>query len=424
MKIAINTLGCKLNQAESSQIAESLVDFGFSITNSKYAKADLYIINTCSVTQKAERESRQAVYQIKNRDSHAKILVTGCCQIDAPEVTFLKNKEKIVDIIVKEFGKQKFKQSVVLHQYKDTAMPLVPSVTHWHSKNLFNLCLKTQRTRALVKIQDGCDNFCTYCIIPYVRGKPKSIPACQIVKDIKKKESFGFKEIVLTGVNIGKYEDGKLGLVDLVKRILKETQIPRIRFSSINPEFVNDKFISLFEENRICQHLHLSLQSGSNAVLRRMRRNYTTQQYLNIVQKIYRKFPDFGFTTDIIVGFPAESENEFKETCDFVKKIGFLKIHIFRYSRRQNTCAAKMCNQISEEVKRKRATRLEQLNKILKAKFQKKMLGKKSDVLFEIKRGSRWLGFTSNYLRVKQKSNYNLKNQIKNITIFKDNLVD
>jgi threonylcarbamoyladenosine tRNA methylthiotransferase MtaB len=400
MKIAIKTLGCRLNQAESNQIAEKLANFGVKIDFIAKNKADLYIINTCCITEKAVTKSRLEINKIKNRYKKAKILVCGCAQeLKSKADFFIEDKNKIPQFIYDRFIKNK----KIIHQ--DT-----------------NKLFKNVKTRAFIKIQDGCNNFCAYCIIPYVRRKMVSMPFPQVLKEIKQKEKQGFKEIILTGVNIGKYKNKNLDLATLVKKILKETNIFRIRFGSINPESISDEFISLFKNSRACPHLHLSLQSGSDTVLKRMRRNYTTKNYLNIVKKIYKKYPDFNFTTDIIIGFPGETEKEFRATCKFVEKIGFSKIHIFQYSKREKTLAAKMSNHISYNLKRKRALELAKINNFLKERFIKKMVGRQEEVLLENKRNNYYSGFTKNYFKIRLRSQEDLKNKVKIIKIQKSNL--
>lgn len=414
MKVAIKTLGCKLNQAESEKITRKLLSAGFELVDFK-DRADLYLINSCSVTNIADRKSRQAVHFVKNRYPSAKIWGFGCSHKLASEIKFLFDKNQIVPEIIEQFSQ--------LDKPRQQKLNL--------------------RTRTFIKIQEGCDNFCSYCIVPYLRGRPRSISANKIIKEIDQRVQEGFKEVVLTGVNIGKYgreisnfqssvsnefqisnnKTQKVNLSDLLKLILRQTKIERIRLGSVNPEDINENFIKLFKNPRMCQHLHLSLQSGSNSVLRRMGRRYTTEMYKKIVQKFYSLYPNFSFTTDIIVGFPGEIEREFKETCDFIRQIGFLKVHIFRYSRKKGTAAAIMENQINEKVKKERADKLTKIADGIRKKFQRRMIGKEFPVLFEKEKNGYWYGFTHNYLRVRIKNNKNLENKILRVKINKENLV-
>jgi len=387
-----------LNQAEEDLYKEELSKKGFIIVNRK--PFDVAVINTCAVTHKAERESRQAIRQLKKQCPKTKIIMTGCSNFKLPEVDYyIKDKEKFVE---------KF-----LHHISS------PSTRMWRGGEE-----GVRKTRANIKIQTGCDNHCTYCYTRIARGKSRSINPKNIIQQIKNKEKQHIKEVVLTGVNIGQYKYQKLNLTALIRKILQETKIPRIRLSSINPEYVyqNKKFKDLFENNRLCQHLHLSLQFGSNKILKAMNRHYTAEQYLKIIKDYYKSYPLFGFTTDVIVGFPGETEKDFIKTCNFVKKCGFLKIHIFRYSTRTGTAAAKMAGQISDEEKNSRAKILQEINKHLQEKFKKKMQGKKINVLFESKRGNQWFGYANNYLPVlyQYQCAENLENQLLTIKLAKN----
>jgi len=386
MRILFYTMGCRLNQAEADNYQEELSKKGFLIVNKK--PFDVAVVNSCSVTHKADREARQAIRKLKKLQPSAKIILTGCADIKLPEVDYyIKDKEKFIE---------KFSRIFIIAE---------------KIKKQNNII---QRTRANIKIQTGCDNHCTYCYTRIARGKSKSINSRIIIQQIKNKEKQNIKEIVLTGVNIGQYQYGNLNLVDLINKILQETTVPRIRLSSINPEYVakNKKFQKLFANPRLCQHLHLSLQSGSNSVLKRMNRRYSAAQYLGIIKQYYRVYPLFGFTTDVIVGFPGETEKEFKQTCDFVKKCGFLKIHIFRYSIRNGTPAAIMPLQVAENIKKQRSKILDIINLDLMQKFAKKMRGKKLSVLFEKKITNNWQGHAGNYFLINQKAEADLDNII------------
>lgn len=381
MKIYFHTLGCRLNQAETDSYQEALASKGFTITRDA-DNFNMAVINSCAVTHKADRETRQAIRKLKRQCPKAKIVLTGCSSVQLPEVDYyIKDKERFVQ--------------------KSLAV-VSPSISPSPSEGWRGG--QGVRQRANLKIQTGCDNYCTYCYTRIPRGKSRSFAPKDIITQIKNKEKRGVKEVVLCGVNIGHYQYGKNNLWDLIKKILKETNITRIRLSSINPEYVygNKAFKNLFKNPRLCQHLHLSLQSGSDAILKKMNRRYTGAQYLKIARDYNKAYPLFGFTTDVIVGFPGETEKDFKQTCALVKKCGFLKIHIFRYSKRQGTPAVKMPNQVSEVVKKHRAEILERINKDLQKKFRKKMKGKKLDVLFEGKVGGYWVGHAGNYLVIKK----------------------
>ena len=388
MKIAVKTLGCKLNQAEGDKIIQELVESGFEIVDFKN-KADIYIINACSVTAVADRKAQLVINNFKNKNSKAKIVLTGC---------FSKKPSK-VDLVIKD-------KNILIKNLLDKYPPINKSKNKSASKPA------NQKTRVFVKIQDGCDNFCSYCIIPLMRGLPQSIRVSEIVKEINKKVEQGFKEIVLTGVNICKYKSGQLDLAGLVKNILRETEVKRIRFGSIDPKLITDEFINLFDNKRICNHLHLSLQSGSNSVLKRMNRKHTTKDFLDLISKIKKKYSLFGLTTDIIVGYPGETEEEFKETCDFVKKIGFQKIHVFPFSKRPGTVAEKLDDQIDLKTKKLRAHSLKEISEELNKRFRQKIRSKEFEVLFENKINGKWVGFTDNYIKVEKRGDKNWFNRI------------
>jgi len=380
MRIAIKTLGCKLNQAEGEKILKQLAERGFSVTNFKN-KADIYIVNACTVTATADRKVQLIINNFKNKNPKAKIILTGCFSKKPRGIDLvLKNKNNLVDKLAKNYH-------------------LLPEFKKDKKEKALG------KIRAFIKIQDGCDNFCSYCIIPLMRGLPRSFKPDEIVGEINEKRARGFKEIVLTGVNICKYRFNNLDLVGLVLKILKETKIERIRFGSIDPSLVTDKFIGLFKEKRICNHLHLSLQSGSDSVLKRMNRKYTSEEFLELVEKIKRRYPLFGFTTDVIVGFPGETEEDFNETCDFIKRVGFHKIHIFPFSRRPGTVADKLNFQVDLKTKKARVARIKEISKKLSKEFNKKIKGKKFEVLFENKLNGQFIGFTDNYVKVKKKGN-------------------
>ncbi|MBU0732402.1 MiaB/RimO family radical SAM methylthiotransferase [Patescibacteria group bacterium] len=409
MNVLFKTLGCRLNQAEEYEYKKALAYEGFLIV-SKDDDFDIAVVNTCSVTHKADRESRQAIRQLKKKNPDVKVVMTGCCDFNIPEVEYyIEDKENFVERFLDIFPSPKSKKEFTIN------------------KNRIN-----------VKIQTGCDNYCTYCITTHRRGPSRSIDPEKIISQIQDIGKNGFKEIVITGVNIGQYESGfhqirldgghsdvRFQLLDLLKLILEKTKIERVRLSSINPEYIfkNQEFIGLFKDPRMCQHLHLSLQSGSDKILKSMNRHYDSAQYLKVVKSFYQLYPDFGFTTDVIVGFPGETTADYADSTDLVKKCKFLKLHIFRYSPRPGTPAAEMDDQIDEPTKAERATELEQVNQELKQEFQKRMIGKNLDVLFEGERDGYLLGTAGNFLKVKIKSKKDIKNQVINLKIKKENII-
>jgi threonylcarbamoyladenosine tRNA methylthiotransferase MtaB len=455
MRVAIKTLGCKLNQAESEEIADKLRSFGVGLTSSK-EKADLYLINTCSITAAALKKSRQEIHKIRNKYKDAKIWACGCAkELKSQADKFLVDKDKIFEEIKRHCEERKRRSNP--KKFLEGSGIASSHDVHRGTRNDKNKIVSQNRcTRAFLKIQDGCDNFCSYCVIPYRRGKPRSIKSSEIIKKINQKAKGGFKEVILEGVNILKYKDYPetylfperseakskgltalnpkfypstssgnkiLDFCDLIQEILSKTKILRLRFGSIDPNLVTDELIKLFRNDRVCKHLHLSLQSGSDKILEKMNRKYKVGDFLKIVKKIYQTYPNFGFTTDAIVGFPGETEKDFQDTYSLIKKAGFFKVHIFRYSKREGTRAALLSETCDERVKKERARKLALLNEKLKQNFYNKIIGKTLSILFENKRGNFWHGFADNYVKVRIKSDLNLKNQIKGVKIERDNLV-
>jgi threonylcarbamoyladenosine tRNA methylthiotransferase MtaB len=399
MKVGIYTLGCRLNFAESEELTDLLVKNGFKIS---FDQPEIVIVRGCSVTKKAEKETRWKIRELK-RKVNSFIIAAGCLRKDF----FLKEADLIIP---------KEKEEILFSEIK----------------KIFRKNLKKEKdkiklkTRSFIKIQDGCQRYCSYCLIPYLRGKERSRKSEEIIKMIKEKEKNGYKEIVLTGVNIERWREKDKDLIWLIKKILKKTKIERIRISSLWPEKIDDRFLSLFENKRVCQHLHLSLQSLSPSVLKRMGRFYNLEKVEKIIKKIKKKFPNLTLTADIIVGFPNETDKEFKQTYKKLKELKLAKIHVFRYSLREGTKAAEMINQIDEKTKKKRAKIILNLSKKLEKEWKKKNLGQIRQVLFEKKKDNFWQGLTDNYLKVFVKSEKNLANQIlpvKLVKLYKEGLL-
>ncbi len=373
ISLCLLTIGCRLNQAESQDLAEALASAGFSVVSGK-AGADILIVNTCAVTHVAARKSRQSLRIYHHRWPRAKIVVWGCSEPELkkmPEVDLaipLKDKARTADIIVKKFGA--FLCQQVQNQKLKTGKTL----------------LSNGRTRVLLKIQDGCDEFCTYCIVPFRRGKPHSVPGAKILGKVKQIESMGGKEIVLTGVHIGSYHSQGLSLAGLVKKILTQTQISRIRFSSIEPQHLSPEILKLFRQPRICPFLHLPIQSGSDRVLKMMKRRYSAKQLMALIARIKKTVPGVFMSTDVIVGFPGESETDFRRTAEFCRLAGFAKIHVFSYSNREGTEASHYPGQLCPEVIVGRSRRLRRLSDQLNLKYRRSQLGKKVTVLLETSR--------------------------------------
>ena len=405
----IYTLGCKVNTYESSVIKDSLINAGYKETNKE--NADIFIINTCFVTNVAQNKSFKIIRQAQRINPKALIIVCGCLsQMKADEVLKMgvhivignKDKSKIVDYI-KNYQKP-FKQIYNLENATFEDMRL----------NNF------EHTRAFVKIQDGCNNFCSYCIIPYTRGGLRSKNKDLVLEEIKSLVDKGHKEIVLTGIHTGSYNDNGYDLSNLLKDILKIEGLKRLRLSSIEITEINNDIIDLIKNNQIfVSHLHIPLQSGSNKILSLMNRKYDINYFINKVNEIRKARPDISLTTDVIVGFPNETEEDFKEMIENIKKINFSKLHVFPYSLREGTKAALMENQIDDNTKKERAHRLLELSKELEIKYMEKFINKKIEVLFETYKDGYLYGHTSNYLSVKMKGNKELTNKLVLVNIEK-----
>lgn len=363
-KIAIKTIGCRLNQAESQAWAASFARAGFGVVSGKQS-ADWLIVNSCAVTADAVRKSRQALRAYHHHCPQAKIAVIGCSELELqslPEVELaipLRDKARVVEMITKKFRIQNSK-------FRMTEPGTLP-----------------MRTRGLVKIQDGCDDFCTYCIVPLRRGKPGSVPAARILAQIRRLETAGVKEIVLTGVHIGRYRYRGLTLAGLVKKILAQTEIPRIRFSSIEPQHFTGAILKLLRSPRICPWLHLPIQSGSDKILKAMGRRYTVSRLTGLIKHIKKAVPYAFFSTDVIIGFPGETEADFEQTVKFCRRVGFAKVHVFSYSRREGTLANRYPSQLDPAVIAQRSQRLRRLSDQLNLKYRRRLRGKRLEVLLE-----------------------------------------
>lgn len=395
MLILLKTLGCKSNRYESDKLVSALKEdhkVVESLNDADNEMLDLLIVNTCTVTQVADRKSRQAIYGVKHLHPDCKVIVFGCGSNVSPE----DYRELAgVDFVAKDTTEV---LKIIHHLEKENSK----KTCDYESTDFGDE--KLTRTRGLLKIQDGCDNFCSYCIIPKARGREKSFPSKGLIKEAQKLEKDGYKEIVLTGINIGEWKEGtgktKINVADLIELLIQNTKSVHFRVSSIEPKNFSPKFYKLFKTGRLCSHMHMSLQSGSDTVLERMRRHYFTKKFLDICNKFKKAVPDIGLTTDVIVGFPGETEKEFEETCKFVKKVGFLKIHVFPYSKRKNTAAYYMKDHIPEDIKKMRAEKLRKIADKMANDFTKSLLGKTYEVLVENPRGKTYKGFTENYIPV------------------------
>lgn len=392
--ISIQTLGCKLNQAESESMARMLDAAGFSVASGD--RADAFILNTCTVTHIADRKCRHMVRMLRKENPRAIIVVTGCYAERAGE----EIRKCGADLVVDNSGKM----SVPL---------LLQERLSGSDKTVEGVGL--ERVRSFIKIQDGCRNSCSYCIVPLVRGNVYSVEAAAVLQEIKTRVSDGYREVVLTGTEIGSYRDGDTGLGDLVGMILKETGVARLRLSSLQPQQIDDGLLELWQDRRLCRHFHIALQSGSDTVLKRMRRRYDKSAYLAAVDRIRDIIPDAAVTTDIMVGFPAESDAEFRESYMFCREMEFAALHVFSYSPRPGTLAAAMQGQVDDKVKKQRSLKMLELAASSAEKFAGRFTGKTLQVLWEneVRQGSGiYSGLTDNYIRVYAASESDLTNTI------------
>jgi len=418
-RVAFHTLGCKVNQYETEAMAELFEKSGYEIV-SENEIADVYVINTCTVTNLGDRKSRQFIRRAKNKNPQAVIAVVGCyAQTSPDEVMSIEE----VDIVI---GTKDRNRIVELCQQVKESRQKINIVTDIMKQREFEE-MKIEniegKTRAFLKIQEGCNQFCSYCIIPYARGPIRSRKLDDILSEVEKLAKNGFKEVVLTGIHVASYgkDIGEIRLIDVLEKVHNVSGIERIRLSSIEPTIMTEDFLErLIRLPKVCDHFHLSLQSGSDSVLKRMNRKYTTEEYRKIVQLIRKHMPNVGITTDIIVGFPGETEEEFKETCDFVDEIGFSRIHVFPYSPRKGTPAAKYKSQISSDVKHRRTKELIKIGEMNTFKFNSKFIGATLNVLFEEQSKDKVdliEGYTTNYIRVVAKGKSILVGEILPVSI-------
>lgn len=394
MKFNIITLGCKVNSYESNFMKEALVKNGFSFC-SENDKCDILILNTCTVTDTSDKKSLKEVRRLKRENPHAILVVCGC------SVQNDKNKYDNLDIDVLMGNINKSNIVSIINEYLDKKTPL-EYVAKTRDLNFENMEINSfDHTRAYIKIEDGCNNFCSYCVIPFVRGKTRSKNFDLAIKETKTLVDNNFKEIVLTGIDTGAYFDNGKDLTDLIKEMSKIKGLKRIRQSSIEITQINDKFIEELKNNpKICNHIHIPLQSGSDEILRLMNRKYDLNYFFEKIEKIRRIRPDISITTDVIVGFPNETDKLFLETLETCKKIKFSKIHVFPYSERKGTKASLMDGKVSENVKHERVKKLMALSGKLEKEYYDKFKGKELDVLIEEVNDGVSIGHTSNYLKV------------------------
>ena len=413
--IAFHTLGCKVNTYESNAMLKIFNEAGYQEVDFKEI-ADVYVINTCTVTNTGDSKSRQMIRKAIRKNPQATVCVVGCYSQIAPEEI-----EQIEGVGV-VLGTQHRKDIVkYVDEYLKTGKPVIKVDNVMNLKKFEDLNIdRFKNTRAFLKIQDGCNSFCTYCIIPYARGRVRSRDKDSVLNQAKTLVANGYVEIVLTGIHTAGYGEDmdNYSFYDLLVDLVKIDGLKRLRISSIETSQISDEIINLIGSNDIIvDHLHIPLQSGCDATLKRMNRKYTTSQYLEKINKIRNYLPNIAFTTDVIVGFPGESDEEFEETYNFIKEVNYSELHVFPYSPRRNTPAAKMKDQVDDKIKHERVNRLLELSKKLNRDFALKQIGKILKVLFEKRDGDYLVGHASDYLKVKVKTTDNLIGEIVEVKI-------
>lgn len=418
LKVALHNLGCKVNAYETEAMAQKLEDAGYEIVPFN-EKADVYIINTCSVTNMADRKSRQMLHKAKKMNEDAVVVAAGCYVQTATEklledlsvdILIGNNKKKdIVEELQKYFDDNKYNKNVI-------------DINATNEYEELELATVTEHTRAYIKIQDGCNQFCSYCIIPYARGRIRSREFDNIKQEVTELAQKGFKEIVLTGIHLSSYGNNENKLIDVVEMIAGIEGVERIRLGSLEPNIVTEDFAKrLAKVDKICPHFHLSMQSGCDNTLKRMNRHYTSDEYFEKCELLRKYFDNPAFTTDVIVGFPGETQEDYEISREFVKKVRFSELHVFKYSKRDGTVAAKMENQIPEPVKTERSEDLIKVGENLTMEYRRKFIGKKVSVLFEetinVAGEDYWVGHTKEYIKVIMKSDKDLSGDIKNVSL-------
>lgn len=407
--VSFHTLGCRLNMSETGQIAQTFVERGYKVV-SFGEKSDVTFLNTCTVTDGADSSCRNLIRKAQKFSPEGKVVVAGCyAQMEAEKI----KKMQGVDLILGT--NEKYKVFDYLDEDDDTQVRIDKTNEFWGA-----ITTKADsHTRSFLKIQDGCNYVCSYCIIPFARGRSRTITIAEAVDNAKKLVQEGFKEIVLTGVNIGEYESTSgERLEDLVAKVLEVEGLERLRMSSVEPNTITDELLQVLKSSPKTQdHFHIPLQSGSDKVLESMRRKYDVAFYRSVIEKVKNAFPACSIGADVIVGYPGESEDDFRATYNLMKELPITHFHVFPFSRRKNTTAAKMQEQIQADVKKERVKLMINLGEEKKDAFAKALIGQESSVLFETAKNGCFEGYTSNYVKVAVNSEKNLKNQIHRVKL-------
>lgn len=398
-RLATVTLGCKVNQYDTDSVVTQFLEAGYKVVDFN-EEADVYLINTCTVTNLGDRKSRQMIRRAAKRNPQGKIVVMGCLAQTTPEeVAALEG----VTLVVGTQGRGRILEKIQALERGEQASLVddIFRITDFEDLPALDF---SGRTRATLKIQDGCNQFCTYCRVPFARGRSRSRERESVLAQVEKLVAEGYGEIVLTGIHLGLYGedlDPPLSLAQISREIAETPGLARLRISSVDPHEVTDELLDLLVRHPVlCRHLHIPLQSGSNRVLERMKRNYSREDFLEIVHKIRSQIPEVAITTDIMVGFPGETDQDFLDTLSLAEEVAFSKIHVFQYSPREGTVAARFADQIPGQLKEKRSKRLIELGNTLAQKFHSSFVGQEVEVLVEQQSKTEGTGHTDNYLRV------------------------
>lgn len=415
-KVAFYTLGCKVNQYETEAMSELFSAAGYEVC-SYDGFADIYVINTCTVTGMSDRKSRQIIRRAKKNNPDAFVIVAGCYSQTKPDEVL---KIDGVNLVLGTKDRANIVRLYEEHQ-SDSGISCVDDIMHCHSFDDLSVTTYSDRTRAYIKVQEGCNQFCSYCKIPYARGPIRSRNFNEVLAESQRLADAGFTEITYVGIHVASYglDTKSEDLADLLNAVNKIEKLKRIRLSSIEPMTLDESFIEKIKDcNKLCRHFHLSLQSGCDETLHRMNRKYKTDDYYKIVEGLRRHFPDVAITTDIMVGFPGETDEEFKNTCAFAEKVAFSGAHIFQYSPREGTPAAEFSDQIEPQIKEERSKIIINICEKTKYAFMERFLGQATEVLFEQPvSGGYFEGKTNNYQNVLVKTDENLSGEYRNVLL-------
>ncbi|MDO4300409.1 MAG: tRNA (N(6)-L-threonylcarbamoyladenosine(37)-C(2))-methylthiotransferase MtaB [Clostridia bacterium] len=415
-RIAFTTLGCKVNLYDSEAMAELFAQKGYEIVDFDDT-ADIYVINTCTVTNFGDKKSRQMIRRARRQNENSIIVATGCYAQVAPQTVA---EIEGINIVIGTKDRGKVVEIVESYRAEKGVLNAVTDIKGEKEFERLRVSNLKDRTRAYIKIQEGCNRYCTYCIIPYARGPVRSRKPEDVIDEVKTLAKNGFKEVVLTGIHVASYglDLENITLADIIEQVHSVEGIERIRFSSMEPKACDDEFVARMAKlPKVCEHYHLSLQSGSDTTLKKMNRRYTAEEYAAACERLRKAFPDAAITTDIIVGFPTETDENFNESYEFAEKVRLSKIHVFPYSPKTGTPAAKIRPQIAPDVKNERSHKMLELSARLNKEFMSRYISSTMEVLFERLEGDFYEGHTRNYIKVLCKSDSDLTNQLVNVKL-------